>query len=281
MVDVHTIVQCRRCRLVCVQQAPRMAHRGDYYGRMDHEAFIAYYRELRLQEADEMLRMLNTLGVNTGRLLDVGCSYGWFLQRAAKVGFVVTGLEPSQELARLAREHEGLRVLVGDVTTLDTVDEQFEVIALLDVLEHLPHPAQALALIRRRLAPGGGLLLRLPSVDGFIHRAAFGLHAASFGRIRAPLEALAQVENDFMHLFFFSPATLKALLAKAGFRIAHQEGCKIVETGRLKQRAQLSPRRVRYGTWETPLMRIGLDALQTAGRWTGIHDGLVMYATPL
>jgi SAM-dependent methyltransferase len=94
----------------------------------------------------------------SGRLLEIGCAYGFFLQEATRY-FDVAGIEIVEGAAAFCRQH-GLCVLTG------TVDEcglerfgTMDVIVLLDVIEHLPSPHVTLALCARYLSPGGLLVI--------------------------------------------------------------------------------------------------------------------------
>ena len=93
-----------------------------------------------------------------GRLLELGCAYGFFLSEAAP-HYDVTGIELAAEAAEQARSR-GLRVITGvaDEATLATLG-QFDVIVLLDVIEHLPQPRDTLALCERHLNPGGIIVI--------------------------------------------------------------------------------------------------------------------------
>jgi len=93
-----------------------------------------------------------------GRLLDVGCAYGFFLQEA-KRHYDVVGVEIAQDAAASCRQR-GLRVVTGvaDEATLAQLG-MMDVIVLLDVIEHLPSPQETLALCARHLSPGGTLVI--------------------------------------------------------------------------------------------------------------------------
>ncbi|MEA2990022.1 MAG: hypothetical protein QOG83_2733 [Alphaproteobacteria bacterium] len=93
-----------------------------------------------------------------GRLLDVGCAYGFFLEEA-KRHFEVAGIEIAQDAAADCRKR-GLRVLTGvaDEETLAQLG-MMDVIVLLDVIEHLPTPRDTLALCARHLRPEGILMI--------------------------------------------------------------------------------------------------------------------------
>jgi SAM-dependent methyltransferase len=111
-------------------------------------------------------RLLDLIGrhVPAGALLDVGCGHGLLLDEARRRGFEVTGLELSHGAAAYARDVLGLDVREEPLERF--VESQphgsFQLIVLVDVLEHLEDPLAALDACERLLAPGGALCLVTP-----------------------------------------------------------------------------------------------------------------------
>src|SRR5262249_7180751 len=93
-----------------------------------------------------------------GRLVEVGCAYGYFLQEA-KAFFDVCGIELATEAAIHCRK-SGLQVFTGmaDETNLQQIGST-DVFVLLDVIEHLPDPRETLRLLTRHLNPGGIIII--------------------------------------------------------------------------------------------------------------------------
>jgi SAM-dependent methyltransferase len=117
----------------------------------------AYHRRVAL------VRRLT--GLESGRVLEVGCGSGLFLRCLADAGYVVEGAETSKVDAEHARERLGLTVHHGTVEDLALPAGRFDAVLLLYVLEHIPDPARTLAEIRRILVPGGSVVLGLPVLD--------------------------------------------------------------------------------------------------------------------
>ncbi len=280
ILDGHPLVQCRSCHLVFLDKASGLGGNGhgDYYDDVGYEQWAACYRDFKLREFRMIAARLRSLGA-AGALLDVGCSYGWFLEEALRAGFDARGIEPSASLVRaIADASLRSRIAIGGVETLNQITDQFQVISLLDVLEHVSRPREALQAVKQRLAPGGIVVIRVPDVDGLIHQAALWGYAWSGGRLRTPLEALAQIDNAYGHLFFFNARTLRRLLEDTGFQPLDQSSSDIFDARRVSQRVALSGSSHRYERWNHPLIGRGIGMLQTAGRWLGRQDALVVYA---
>ena len=140
-----------------------------------------------------------------GRLVEVGCAYGYFLQEA-NAYFEVFGIELAADAATHCRQ-SGLQVFTGtaDEATLQRIGSA-DVFVLLDVIEHLPDPHQTLRLLTRHLNPGGIIVITTGD---------FGSpFARLFGR-RWRLMTPPQ------HLWFFSSDSLRKIASSLGLRLEH------------------------------------------------------------
>ncbi|MHB9091376.1 MAG: class I SAM-dependent methyltransferase, partial [Chloroflexota bacterium] len=140
------------------------------------------------------------------RLLDVGCGAGLFLRQAQTAGWQARGIEPSASAVAYARGRFGLEIHLGTLADAPLAGETFDIITLWHVLEHTPDPVATLRQGAGLLAPGGMLLVAVPNFGS--------LEALLFGRRWYSLDAPR-------HLYDFVPATLEALLAKAGLAVEH------------------------------------------------------------
>lgn len=139
-----------------------------------------------------------------GRLLEIGCSHGLYLERVRELGWEVEGLELGEDVVKIATEQRGLQVRQGFFERGLFPGDAYDAVALWHVLEHLPDPMESLIEIRRLLKPDGSLLVGVPNVEGF----AAGLARSFYASLDPP-----------RHFTDFSPATLDAFLGKAGFEV--------------------------------------------------------------
>ena len=97
------------------------------------------------------------------RILEVGCGTGHNLPMLRGFG-EVDALEADAAARVYARETSGLPVREGLLPELAEVEDgRYDLVALLDVLEHVDEDAASLRSIANKLKPGGRLLLTVPA----------------------------------------------------------------------------------------------------------------------
>ena len=150
-----------------------------------------------------------------GRLLDVGCAAGLFLEVMGERGWRLEGLEPSAEASAVARGRAGVTVHEGPFEDVVLPEEAYDAVAMLDVLEHLASPRAAVRRVRGLLRPGGTFMIVVPSYRNLTTTVALAALWASRGRLRGPAEGVHQL----VHLSYFTPRTLTRLLREEGFEV--------------------------------------------------------------
>lgn len=213
--DYTNIVRCVACSLVFQAPADPVAEIEECYRRVEDPVYLREERG-RVRTFDRLLDEIgeiwdgarkgvapNGSGQSRGRkLLDVGCYTGVFLERARQRGWDVTGLEPSQWAAGVARSR-GLQVLNGLLAETDLPPESFDVITVWDVIEHFGDPLAEVQRVERLLKPGGLLALSTMDVE------------SGFARLLGPRWPWFMR----MHLYYFSPETVRVLLAQCRLEV--------------------------------------------------------------
>lgn len=143
-------------------------------------------------------------GSKPGRLLDIGCATGIFLDGMRRFGWEVTGVEPTRSAATYAQERFGLDVFNGRLEDANLPTAHFDAITMWDVLEHVHEPRQIIAELARLLRPGGLLVLSMPNPTA--------LEADLFGRFWAGWDLPR-------HLNLFKPTHLQRHLAEVGLDV--------------------------------------------------------------
>ena len=109
----------------------------------------------------EMLKLIHTLKPN-GTLLDIGCAYGLLVNMASK-HFDAYGIDISQFAIEKSKRYSRGNIAKASASDIPFRDEAFDVITVIDTLEHVPQLAQCLEDIKRALKKNGVLLIQLPN----------------------------------------------------------------------------------------------------------------------
>lgn len=139
--------------------------------------------------------------VRGGRLLDVGCGLGLFLETMAPE-FELYGMDLSPyAIDEAARRLPGARLAVGSLTEGLPFDDTFDVVTAINIFEHLEDPATGLDVVHGRLRAGGLLVAHLPTIG---NRVQARLYAGSYAA-------------DPTHIYRPSGREFSALAAQHGF----------------------------------------------------------------
>jgi 2-polyprenyl-3-methyl-5-hydroxy-6-metoxy-1,4-benzoquinol methylase len=197
----YQIVQCIDCRLVFAYPIDRQSKVVDRYQDFKDPEYDKE-REGRVRNQEKILKRINGFCKKKGRLLEVGCATGGFLELARRDGWEVVGVEPSKWAVEIATKKYKLPVQQGTLDQLKIKEESFDVVVCLDVIEHVSSPRELLSEMHGFLKPDGLLCLVTPDKDSFI--------AKFLG------ERWWHIRPD--HIFYFSEITLEMLLVSIGFK---------------------------------------------------------------
>jgi 2-polyprenyl-3-methyl-5-hydroxy-6-metoxy-1,4-benzoquinol methylase len=198
----YSIVQCQGCSLVFVREiltneqlAAHYASGGDVvYADDNRDCLDYYYHELRKQ--------IEARVPAKGRIFDVGCSGGWFLE--AMQGWDCYGCEIAPQDAVVAQQRFGERVFTGTLEDYPSPDNWFDVITMQDVFDHCPEPLTVLGKCRRMLKPGGLLVIKVHNISCLYAK----MTGAGFYALLPP-----------SHLFYYDRRTLGRVTERAGLKL--------------------------------------------------------------
>jgi 2-polyprenyl-3-methyl-5-hydroxy-6-metoxy-1,4-benzoquinol methylase len=201
----NNILRCEECGLIFQEVQANKSEILEWYIHGQDDQYLKEFKN-RVNNSKRMLRVLSDDGFGK-RLLDVGCSTGILLQAAKEMSYEVYGVEPSRWAVDYVKAKLGLEdVFCGSLETYPAQEGYFDVVTLMDVIEHLPNPRHSLEIIRRLLKPEGKIIILTPDIGSFTAK----LFKSAWWCIIPE------------HLFYFSRETLKHLLDQTGFVIEKQ-----------------------------------------------------------
>ncbi len=171
------------------------------YREEDSKRFFApmesLIRVLRVQRC----RSIERFG-KKGRILDVGCGRGDFLQLMKDRGWTPTGLELDERVESHGKR-VGMDLRAGSLDSVRFPDNHFDAVTFWHVFEHMRNPGWVLKECRRILKPGGVLLISVPNI----------------GSLQARLSGKHWFHLDPpFHLYHYSLANLKKLIEDSSFK---------------------------------------------------------------
>lgn len=193
------LCQCKSCNFVFSQQIPsqqELIEHYEGYGRNDYLSPLTILRYNELLDEFEQYR-------NSGKLLDVGCGIGYFLEEAKKRGWEVYGTEYTDEAVEICSK-KGIQMNQGKLETSNYDVESFDIITSFEVLEHINNPVEELTNFNSLLRKGGLVYLTTPNFNSLLRY-----------RLKAAYNVICYPE----HLSYYSPKTLKKVFSKSGFSV--------------------------------------------------------------
>ena len=208
---VFSIVQCQRCGLAYLNPRPTQRALSAYYSANYFKSFssgsLSSLRVRRLFKQfygvliGGLARKVEALP--PGRVLDVGCGDGRYLDLFRARGWETCGVDPTAVAIERARSL-GLHVFRGELTAADLPGSYFDLVVMRYTLENMHNPSEVLREVRRVLKDDGCLFLAVPTID------------SPAARLFKGYSAYVDVPR---HLYFFTAATLTRMLERAGFRV--------------------------------------------------------------
>jgi 2-polyprenyl-6-hydroxyphenyl methylase/3-demethylubiquinone-9 3-methyltransferase len=148
--------------------------------------------------------------------LDVGCGAGLLAEPLARLGAQVTAIDAAPELIAAGRAHAAAQGLAIDYRAcgVEELDGRFDLVTALEVAEHVADPAEFLASLAARLAPGGLLILSTPNRTAWSKLLTITLAEG--------LRRIPRGTHDFER--FIAPDAMRALMAATGLQVIDCEG---------------------------------------------------------
>lgn len=204
---IYSAYECLNCKVWFTHPVPSQDELSGFYSTGNYRAETGKRFVPILEKVIQYLtiRKRNRIKsyVKKGRILDIGCGRGLFLNIMKQDGWNVIGQEFDKKSASYAISNYGIDVLAGSFEgTFES--NSFDVININHVLEHLEKPTEILSECYRILKKGGLLVVAVPNIDSF--QAMYG--KCNWFQLDIPI-----------HLFHFSSHSLIKLLEKESYKV--------------------------------------------------------------
>lgn len=202
-VPAAAVVKCNVCQHRYASPVINEVLMKKYYEQLDSEYFGADKGRFRdhVEKRHEVILSLVQKECARGGLLEIGCGNGILLKKFQNSGWDVLGIEPSPGASKFAAGELGLDVRRESFDSAALRGQLYDAVLLFDVIEHLHNPNQIMQGIRQILKPTGALFVGTGNIESVNAR----LGKTFWGYF-----------DSFEHISFFSPGSIKHLLARHG-----------------------------------------------------------------
>lgn len=198
------VCRCEQCGLVRLD--PRLAeaqlaefYERDYFSGEHATGYDSYERDQQLYEKTFARRIkLICHYKSTGRLLDIGCSLGYFLNVADRSGFEVFGIDVSAYAVEHCQTRFPGRVRQGLLESRLFAPNFFDVVTMFDLFEHVYHPLAFLTSIYGITKDDGIVVITTPN------------HRSVLSRVSKRNWVSYKIPE---HVYYYTPETLRRMVA--------------------------------------------------------------------
>ena len=198
------LFKCLQCGLCCsnalFSEDIGALYTKDYYlswGMVDADESSA--RIIKAITFEKRLLQIERY-LQTGKILDVGCATGFFLEVAKKRGWQPFGVEVNEYAAGIAGKRFGNAITCDSFEKANYGSAYFDAVIMCDLLEHLRDPLTSLIKANKILKLGGILSITSPNIESLTSKLCW--------------KFWPHYKKE--HLYYFSPATIKQMLQLAG-----------------------------------------------------------------
>lgn len=200
----RTFFICEECNVIFIVPQPSQDELRNYYNDKDYYKSWGSFDDARLikkKTSSEWLKIIRRYKKD-GKILEIGCAAGFFLEVAQEKGYDPYGVELSEISGEYAKRRFKEKVFIGAVEEARHPDESFDIISMFDLIEHIPYPEDIIKESFRLLKRDGIVAISTPNTNSLSHK----LMRSRWTHYKAA-----------EHLFYFSPCSISFLLKKYGF----------------------------------------------------------------
>lgn len=208
-------LRCEACGCVFIGNRIETVELSEAYASLDQEVYYSETAEASAAKFAAAARDIAGMAPLSAAILDIGGGDGAFLRALKAQGFARLSLHeiPGGDLPGVA-DVACTVYRDDDYASLPAV--AFDVVTLMDVMEHVPDPAAAFVAARRVLRQGGILYVHTPTVTALDRAMQFVRRAPLLGGIGRVWQ---RTRTSIFHLQIYTPQALRLLAARHGFTV--------------------------------------------------------------
>ncbi len=197
-------VVCTRCLHIYLRQCAPVKTLAELY--RDYYSYPSALEGSFSPERDQAFlrifrdKISRTLSKKQNRVLEIGCYDGYVLYHLKKMGFSVTGCDPSQGANIGKRFGLDIKKQFFKVDDFFKRGLKYDVVIFRHLLEHMPKPVDFLKTLKKVLMPTGIFVFEVPGVESYLKNGSTGIFS-------------------FQHVQYFSRASIARLVENADLQL--------------------------------------------------------------
>lgn len=203
------VMRCGNCTGMFTQDVPKQENIGKYYASENYishsdtqKGFVnRLYHIIRKRTLNSKKVLIKgETKIKAGKVLDIGCGTGAFLNTMKQAGWNATGLEPDEHARAKAKELYNIEAQPSD-QLFNLPHDSYDAVTMWHVLEHVHQLHEYIAQLKNILTPQGRIFIAVPNYTSF--------DAQYYKEYWAAYDVPR-------HLYHFSPDSIRNLLSKHG-----------------------------------------------------------------
>lgn len=245
--------RCPKCRLLWT---PELGVNTAFQSKLDEKNREAALENIRSKEYEQVNNLIKKY-VSTGRGLDVGCAYGWYMKSIGE-NYKMEGIEPETAIAQKASE-DGYKVYTGFFPQdMPKETGNYDFIVFNNVWEHINHTSKLINESTGFVRKNGYLVITVPLFTGGLYRISELLER--LGRTKE-LARLWQLHFHSPHIYYFSKKNFTELMNQHHFSLQECQDVRGIDPKRMRERFEMDTDE-RYGRVKAKLFQIAYPFLK-------------------
>ncbi len=266
-IDKRPFYRCKCCKtLFCLfeKETPNLS---DYHNEKTAEQYSLYYNNLRKNQSNCILSQLKKIHRGKNKLLDVGCGNGVFVKESLEFGYDSIGIDVSMPPKAHLQAPEYLYK-----KTLETVvqtGEKFDIVSILNVLEHIAHPDIFLESITKMLNENSTIVISMPLSTGVVYQVCE--FAFRFLGLKSPWLTILQWHTSSPHVFLPTLSGINAMIFRHfATKVVDLKPQKIVDASKISERIKLEKQQRYIGFLEEAMLYTGGKSIAWVGAFANL-----------
>ena len=225
-----SIYRCKNCKLYFCKD---VKFNKNFESSLDENSRVEALKNLRFNNYKKIIANIKKFNLKIG--LEIGSSYGWFLDIAKENDIECIGIEPELTSYKLSIEKK--HTVINGFYPDESLKKQFDFIIFNDVFEHIPNLEDVMKENYNILNEKGMLIINIPMSTGIFFIIAKIMYYLRFKKL---FNRLWQFDFHSPHYYYFNKNNLSNFVKKYGFEFLDEHKVDVLDFSNIEKRVKMS-----------------------------------------